>query len=129
VSSRTRRPTGKHTGPCRYCREDVLWLTNVTTGKVAPINHLPVPGGNVAVDRNADGTLVGTYTVLAGADRDAADSTTEDLDAQPTLRLMHRLTCEYLPPHMRPADRRPSVPAQGAVTVEDPPDLPDGFDV
>jgi hypothetical protein len=113
------RARGQHTGPCRYCHHDVLWLTNTTTGKVAPIDPTPVPGGNIAIDRNTDGSLVGTYSVLAGVDRDAADPTVEDYDAQPTLRLMHRLTCTSLPAAMRglrPPDDVDDLP------VEDPPE-------
>lgn len=86
-----RRGRGRLTGSCRWCGQDVLWLTHPGTGKSAPIEPSKQPGGNIAADLQA-----GTYQVLTGADRDAADATFTDLDAQPSLRVPHRVVCTNL---------------------------------
>jgi hypothetical protein len=63
-----------------------MWLRHVTTGKVAPIDWYPAPGGNILIHGE-------TYEVLVGSERDAMDPTSQDIDAQPKLRYNHQSTC------------------------------------
>lgn len=63
-----------------------MWLRHVGTGKVAPIDWWPVPGGNILIHGE-------TYEVLVGDERTAMDPTAEDADAQPRLRMNHHHTC------------------------------------
>lgn len=51
-------------GSCRYCKARVLWLAHQRTGRVQPINELPVPGGNLRVVLDAVGRPTGLYVVV-----------------------------------------------------------------
>ncbi len=50
---------GEAAGQCRSCGAPVHWLMNAGSGKYAPIDAVPVLGGNVAIDLYA-----GIYSVL-----------------------------------------------------------------
>lgn len=63
-------------------------MRHVRTGKSAPIDWAPVPGGNILIHAADD-----TYEVLAGSERAAVDSTELDPNAHPTLRVNHWMTC------------------------------------
>lgn len=63
-----------------------MWLRHEGTGKVAPIDWDPVPGGNILIHGD-------TYEVLVGSERAACDPTELDPDAQPRLRVNHHMTC------------------------------------
>lgn len=78
-------------GTCRWCGARVLWLRNTTTGKVAPIDAAPVPGGNVSVDL-ADCR----YQVHGPLEQLQLDPTADAPDARPTLHLNHYATCSNL---------------------------------
>lgn len=73
---------------CRWCRADVIWLKHPGTGKLAPIDLHPAPGGNIVVNRAA-----GTYTVVVPNDLALFDVTKTDVDAQPNLHFNHWVTC------------------------------------
>lgn len=89
------RSAGQHTGRCRFCRADVFWLAHPTTGKLAPIDVAPQPGGNIIVHRDTAGRLTGTYSVVVKAEQGLFDATISvDIDARPTLHLNHWATCE-----------------------------------
>jgi hypothetical protein len=64
-----------------------MWLRHVGTGKVAPIDWWPVPGGNILIHGE-------TYEVLVGDERTAMDPTAEDPDARPRLRMNHHHPCQ-----------------------------------
>lgn len=78
-----------------------MWLTHVGTGRRAPIDWWPVPGGNVLIHGE-------TYEVLVGDERTAMDPTAEDPEAQPTLRVNHHMTCTST------RGRQPAVPLTDA---------------
>lgn len=77
-----------HLGTCRWCGADIMWLKHPKTGKLAPIDLHPVPGGNIAVD-----TKHGTYTVISRDELTLFDTTRADEDANPNLHLNHYVTC------------------------------------
>lgn len=92
---------------CRWCHADIFWMPHVRTAKMAPIDWDPVPGGNIVPDFTA-----GTYSVLAGVDRDIADPTVLDEDANPTLFANHWSSCTSTHAH-RPSTLA-EVPKVGA---------------
>lgn len=67
-----------------------MWQRHEGTGKVAPIDWSPVPGGNILIHGD-------TYEVLVGSEREALDPTVLDENAVPTLRVNHWSTCTRAP--------------------------------
>lgn len=63
---------------CRSCGALVLIRANVSTGKPAPINAEPAPGGNIAIDETH-------YWIVPVAERAGLDRT--------DLRFSHFATC------------------------------------
>jgi len=112
----TRRQKRGPLGRCRWCHDPILWLPNLASGRLAPINASPEPGGNVLLI-GPPGNRLG-YRVLGGDERDAADPTHADLDAQPLLHVNHWATC----PSVRAARRPP--PPIGCPTPGTPPAPP-----
>jgi hypothetical protein len=43
------------TARCRSCRAEIIWTTNVESGKAMPVDPTPVPGGNVVLTAGNDG--------------------------------------------------------------------------
>jgi hypothetical protein len=88
ATDRRRRRSSGGPSRCSWCGADIMWMRHVRTGKSAPIDWSPVPGGNILIHAVDD-----TYEVLAGSERAAGDPTVEDENATPTLRLNHWMTC------------------------------------
>lgn len=74
---------------CEGCGEPIFWRTNDKTGKVAPVDELPVPNGNV--------TLVGAdqYHVLLKAERHALVEPGFFDDEPPPRYMLHFVTCKH----------------------------------
>lgn len=93
-SHRRRRPERSHTGPsrvgrCRWCGVDVYWLKYPSTGKLAPIDLAPAPGGNIVID-----LAEGTYAIVPKDDLTLFDATkAAGDDAAATLHWNHWATC------------------------------------
>lgn len=49
---------------CRSCQAPIYWLKHAGTGKAAPIDAAPAPGGNCLLDRAG-----GTYRLIAAPNR------------------------------------------------------------
>lgn len=49
---------------CRSCRAAIIWLKHATSGKAAPIDAAPAPGGNILINAPA-----GTYRIIGAKDR------------------------------------------------------------
>lgn len=49
---------------CRSCRAEIIWLKHATSGKAAPIDAAPAPGGNCLIHAPA-----GTYRIIGAKDR------------------------------------------------------------
>lgn len=73
------------TSRCRWCRERVLWLANDKTGKLAPIDPVPSPDGNIRIDRAGS-----RYSVVTKEEMGLFEA---QVDAAPTLYLNHWVTC------------------------------------
>jgi hypothetical protein len=48
-------PEGAVTAHCRSCGAEIIWTTNVVTGKRMPVDPAPVPGANVVLTAGNDG--------------------------------------------------------------------------
>lgn len=104
---------------CRWCPAEVMWLESSATGKLAPIDTDPVPGGNVLVHRDTAGRVLGTYSVIGAEERGLFDATEAvDADARPTLHLNHWATCTS-PTARRLARERSRGKTGPVVAVED----------
>jgi hypothetical protein len=49
---------------CRSCRAAIVWLKHAESGKAAPVDAAPAPGGTILI--NAPG---GTYRIVRAQDR------------------------------------------------------------
>lgn len=70
---------------CRSCGADILWLKNTLSGRAAPIDAEPVPGGNCSV------LAPGVYCIVPAAE--AAGRT--------DLRKSHYATCTQPAKHRK----------------------------
>lgn len=87
--------------PCESCGAQVEDLRHERTGKLAPIDAMPIAhGGTILVDVGA-----GTYRVLSKAERAARmvrpDAAEQELDAAP-LHRSHFATCSAAGAWRRP---------------------------
>jgi hypothetical protein len=80
-------------------------LRSAATGKTAPIDANPEPGGNIQVDLR-----LGTYRVLTRAQREAVEAGMGD-DA--VLRFNHFATCRNVTARRLARARRAAVPVGG----------------
>lgn len=49
---------------CRSCKAAIYWLKHADSGKAAPVDAVPAPGGNILIN-----TPAGTYRVITAKDR------------------------------------------------------------
>lgn len=73
---------------CRWCRADILWLTNRSTGKPAPVDARPCEHGNLLVNASER-----KYAVIPASQRAAYAG---------QLHMNHWATCEKAAAHKKP---------------------------
>lgn len=103
-------------GKCRWCNADVLWLAyREPGGKLAPIDLLPAPGGNIIVDR-----AMRTYSIVAKDELTLFDATIAvDRDANPTLHFNHWATCRSVTARRLAKERQRSGGRTGPLVTVD----------
>ncbi len=72
---------------CRSCGASIIWARHHASGKAAPIDSVPSPNGNIALDQHSD-----HYRILTGEDR---ATSTEPLHTN------HFVTCPNAAKHKK----------------------------